>query len=128
MEIINNIMSILLTHKNSQDVFKSIGTVKNRVGDNLIFETNIEGIDAIGVVVVDEVVTKINVILNKTISIDDLHNNFGNYNVNYNSYDDFTVLSFKLPDDLILIAKSHGFVDQDKLSDKAFSEFEFLKM
>jgi hypothetical protein len=128
MEIISYIIGVLLIHKNSQDVFKSIGTIKKRVGNNLLFETNIEGINAIGIVVIDDVVTKINVILTKSINIIDLHNNFGNYNVNYNSYDDFTILSFKLPDNMILIAKTHGFVDQDKLSDKAFSEFEFVKM
>ncbi len=126
MEIFNNILGILFSNLTREEIFQEFGNIKKRIGNNIILEPKIEGLQGIGLVLSDDNISSISFVLKKAIPFNKLKELFTDYYCGYNHYDEMTVLSFVLHSNIMVIAKVNGYISSDEISNGEFSKFEII--
>ena len=127
MEILNQIIDIIISGFINEEIFQGIGSIKKRIGNNIIFDSKIEGIQGIGLVLVDNDISNVSFVLKEAIPFKKLNEFFSKYHLGYNQYDGISVLSFELSDKIWLVAKKEGYISSNEISNFSFSEFELKK-
>ena len=127
MEILNRIINIIISGLTNEEIFQGIGSVIKRIGNNIIFNSKIDGILGIGLVVVDDEISNVSFVLKEAIPFKSLNELFNEYYLGYNQYDEISILSFGLSDKFTLTVKKEGYISIDEISNFSFSEFELKK-
>ena len=127
MEILNQIINIIISGFINEEIFQGIGSIKKRIGNNIIFDSKIDGIQGIGLVLVDNDISNVSFVLKEAIPFKKLNEYFSKYHLGYNQYDGISVLSFELSDKIWLVAKKEGYICSNEISNFSFSEFELKK-
>lgn len=124
MEIINHIIRILISADTYEEKLLAFGKIKKHIGNNLIFEPKIEGVLGLGLVIKDNHVTKVIFSLKDGIPFYKLKELIIDFQCGYNHFDEVTVVSFEISNNIVVNAKVNGFIYGDEILNCSFSEFE----
>ncbi|WP_369049345.1 hypothetical protein [Tenacibaculum sp. UWU-22] len=127
MEKLNQIIEILSNHLGNEDLFDKIGNIKNRVGNNLVFDSKIDGVLGILLVLNDDKISKVKFVLKDAIYFEELMERFGSYQLSYNHYEEKSVIVFQISNDTKLIAEKDRYIINDEILISSFNEFEIVK-
>lgn len=124
MEILKHIIEIITSKSRNEQLFQKIGSVKKRIGNNIIFDSKINGVQGIGLVLIDNKISSVSFVLKEAIPFGKLNDVFTEYHLGYNHYDESSIINFELNDKIKLLAKKNGSINNDQLATLSFSEFE----
>jgi len=124
METLKHLIEIITSKSSNEQLFQKIGSVEKRIGNNLIFESKINEIQGIGIVLIDNEISSVSFVLKEAILFKKLNDVFGEYHLGYNHYDELSIINFELTDKIKLLVKKNGFINNDQLATLSFSEFE----
>lgn len=124
MEILKYILEIITSKSSNEQLFQKIGRVEKHIGNNLIFKSKIDGIQGIGLMLIENEISSVSFVLKEAILFQKLNDVFGEYHLGYNNYDELSILNFELTDKIKLLVKKNGFINNNQLATLSFSEFE----
>lgn len=129
MELFNKIINIVFGNSTKEEIFQTLGTLKKRVENIVIFNSDIEGIEGISIVINDnQKISNVSFVLKEAIPFEEIKRLFTNYYLGYNYYDEMSILSFEINKDIKVLAKINGYINNDELCSQYFAEFELIKM
>jgi hypothetical protein len=124
MELLKHIIEIITSKSRNEQLFQKIGSVKKHIGHNIIFDSKINGVQGIGLVLIDNKISSASFVLKKAIPFRELNDVFTEYHLGYNHYDESSLINFELTDKIKLLAKKNGYINNDQFATLSFSEFE----
>jgi hypothetical protein len=127
MEIINQIIAIILSDLTNEEIFQTLGSVKKRIGNNLILDPKIKGLRGIGLVLANEKISTISFSLEESIPFKKLYELFTDFYLGYSHYDGISGIVFKLNNNFMLIAQKNGYISRDEVHNYSFVDFELKK-
>lgn len=128
MDLINKLSKIVICGFTKEEIFQEYGNFKIRIGNNIILEPIIKEVTGIKIGVNDEdKVTDVSFTIREAIPFKELKSMFNEYNLGYNYYDGVSCLNFDLSTEVTVTARQDGYIDNTKISEFSFSEFELKK-
>lgn len=125
MELIDRFSKIVTSDFTTEEIFQRYGNFKIRIGNNIILEPITKEVIGLKIGVNDEnKIVDVSFTSSKAIPFEELKNMINDYHVGYNYYDEMTILSFVLHDNIMVNAKVNGYIHGDKIFNSVFSEFE----
>ncbi len=124
MEILKHIIDIVTSKSSNEQLFQKFGSVEKRIGHNLIFDSKINGVQGIGLTLIENKISSVFFVLKEAIPFEKLNDVFSKYHLGYNHHDEVSIINFELTDKIKLLAKKNGYINKDQLATFSFSEFE----
>lgn len=111
MEILKHLIEVITSNSSNEQLFQKIGSVEKRIGHNLIFNSKINGIQGIGLTLIENKISSVSFVLKEAIPFKKLNDVFSEYHLGYNYYDELSVINFELTDKIKLLAKKNGYIN-----------------
>ena len=128
MKIINQLIKFLIGGFSNDEIFEKIGRVEKRIGNNLILESQFDGVLGILVILYENKISKISFVLKDTVPFVKINEFSNSFYLGFNHYDQISCVTFELSQGIKLVGKYEGYLSVDEITKVSFSEFELYTL